>query len=446
MTQPRYKKVAPTSAQPLSPFFAEFCESQTHFDSLLSRIDSNQKSKIAVKMGMFLRRPWALAEHYGIALAPTSADFWEQGFTRLKKSEPVHELLTALWKSDFGVPNEGTVDDFPPEMIESWTKDWGAEIASKMARLLSQDPLTTIRLTRKADRDALIAQVSAQASEGAPPGKGGAVSLKPRDGYYSPRALVFKGYASVQRTEAFQQGWLEIQDEGSQVMSAFALADDAVAPALHDGPATARKPFDARELGVRLGTVVPQTVVDACAGSGGKTLALADFLRGQGRVYAYDIYDRKIQALRKRADRAGETSVQAVTIDETTREGLRKFEGTVDRLLLDSPCSGWGVLRRNPDIKWARKPRAEGSVAHPDRPIEELQHEVVRAYLPLLKPGGVFTFGVCTFQKSETTDQVEWILREFPELRLRHQGFIGPHETDGFFMASFVLKADSKGL
>lgn len=411
--------------QPLSRFFAQFCETQTHFDSLLSKIDSNQKSKIAGKMGVFLRRPWALAKHYGIELAPSAREFWEQGFVRLKKSPAIHELLTELWKSDHGIPNEGTLDDFPAAMTESWTEDWGADTAAAMARLLSQDPLTTIRLNRKADRAALIEQV----------GEG----PKTRDGYYSPRAMVFKGYASVLRTEAFKKGWLEIQDEGSQLMSAFALADETAAKSLHPAPALRRLPFDAKLLEAELAAMKPQTVVDACAGSGGKTLAIADFMRGQGRVYAYDVYARKIQALKKRVERSGESSIQAIHLDPAKRDALSPFEGKVDRLLLDSPCSGWGVLRRNPDIKWPRKPRVV-SAEKPDRDITELQHDVIRSYLPLLKPGGVFTYGVCTFQRSETVAQVEWIQKHFPDLELRHSGFIGPHETDGFFMASFSRK------
>jgi 16S rRNA (cytosine967-C5)-methyltransferase len=289
---------------------------------------------------------------------------------------------------------------------------------------MSQDPHTTLRYTRNAKVEEIIAQVEAE-------------NGKPRLGYYSPRALIFKGYASVQRTAAFKDGWFEIQDEGSQVMSAFTLADATVAKALKDKPSTERSVYDAKALEAELAALKAMTVVDACAGSGGKTLALADFMRGQGRVYGYDIYAKKVQALKKRVERAGERSVQAVHLENESTESLKKFEGKVDRLLIDSPCSGWGVLRRNPDIKWNRKPRVLGAMAHPDRPITEAQHAVIHAYLPLLKPGGVMVYGVCTFQKAETVDQVAWIEKQFPELELRHSGFIGPHETDGFFMASF---------
>ncbi|MBS1958526.1 MAG: class I SAM-dependent methyltransferase [Bdellovibrionales bacterium] len=411
---------------PLSGFFAEFCESQTHLDSLLSKISTNQKSKIADKMGVFLRRPWTVAKHYGIDLADSPEEFWSQGFISMKKNPELHEVLDALWRSDHGVPNEGTIDDFPASLTTEWIQDWGIEVARGMARLLSQDPHTVVRLTREADAAQVLAEVATE-------------NGKPRAGYYSPRALIFKGYASVQRTESFKRGWYEIQDEGSQLMSAFALADADAAPALQAHPTIARAKFDVKALESALASVPAGTVIDACAGSGGKTLAISDFLRGQGRVYAYDVYDRKVQALRKRAERAGESNIQAVVLEGDASAALSKFAGSADRLLVDSPCSGWGVLRRNPDIKWSRKPRATGG-SEPERPITYLQHQVVRDYLPLLKSGGVFTYGVCTVQKAETVDQVQWILNSFPELALRHSGFIGPHETDGFFMASFSKK------
>jgi 16S rRNA C967 or C1407 C5-methylase (RsmB/RsmF family) len=400
---------------PLNTFFAVFCETQNHLDSLLSEVEKGLKSKVADRMGAFLRRPWTLSRHYGIQLAGSPEEFWGSSFIQLKKNPKVHELLGRLWKEKGTLPTQGGMEDFPPSMTQSWILDWGPVLAESMARLLSQDPATTLRLNRRFEADL-----------------GGFPAHRP--GYYSPRAIVFKGYAAVMGTEAFQRGEYEIQDEGSQVMSGFVLQDALWASALQATPTQNRVRFNVQEVREALLNSKPMTVVDACAGSGGKALAIADFLKGLGRIFAYDIYPKKVAALKKRAERAQERNIQAICLRSDS--DLSGFYNSADRLLLDVPCSGWGVLRRNPDIRWSRRPRAEQqSFQHQE--IHELQRSIVTRYLPLLKPGGVMTYGVCTFQRAETLDQVEWILKTFPSLRLRHQGFIGPHETDGFFMASF---------
>jgi 16S rRNA (cytosine967-C5)-methyltransferase len=423
-----FKKTAQSSSSnPLSAFFAEFCETQNHLDSLLSQVEPTQKSKVARKMGIFLRRPWTVAQHFGIQLAPSRELFWQQSFIELKKSTAIHDVLQRLWKSDAAIPANGAVEDFPESFTHSWESDWGGPTATQMARLLSQDPSTVLRLTRLANESDLkdLEKVALDAELKAP-----------RAGFYSPWALRFHAYAGVMKLPGYEQGHFEIQDEGSQVMSAFALADALVAPALQPDPAVKRVPFEAKHLKERLNLNSALSVVDACAGSGGKTLAMADLMQGKGRLFAYDIFPRKIAALKKRAERAQERNIQAVVLADHD-DSVGAFEGKADRVLIDAPCSGWGVLRRNPDIKWPRRPRAKSD--HEFIPIEELQRRVFRRYVRLLKPGGVLTYGVCTFQKAETLDQVSWILAQFPELSLQHSGFIGPHECDGFYMASFKL-------
>ena len=236
----------------------------------------------------------------------------------------------------------------------------------------------------------------------------------------------------------FQEGWYETQDEGSQLLALYTLLPDAIRPMLAATPATQRSKFSKPDVPALLHALPKLTVVDACAGAGGKSLALADFMQGQGRVYSYDIFEKKLQRLRKRAERAQERNIQAVLLsrhEEATGQ-LEKYGSNADRVLVDSPCTGNGVLRRNPDIKWARKPfpKREGEVA---LTIDELQKKVIRDYAPLTKSGGVFVYGVCSFSKKETVDQVQWIQESIPSLKLRSQGFIGPHETDGFFMAAF---------
>jgi 16S rRNA (cytosine967-C5)-methyltransferase len=172
--------------------------------------------------------------------------------------------------------------------------------------------------------------------------------------------------------------------------------------------------------------------VDACAGAGGKSLAMADLMMGQGRLFSYDISERKIQSLRRRATHARLNNIQAMALPEGREtEALAKFEGTADRVLVDAPCSGWGVLRRNPDIKWRQEREALGR-------FPAIQLRLLEAYSRLVKSGGILTYGTCTFRKGETTDVVERFEAgqggRFERLK---GGFFGPGASDGFFMQAW---------
>ena len=412
----------------LSEIFADFCESQTHFDSILSNVHVLQRAKVATFLGAFLRRPLTLAAHFGVSLAESPEEFWAMGFIRLKKNEGIHELLKKIWESGGDYPNQGSEIDFPTALVNEWTADWGPEITKKMCMFLSQEPLTTIRLHRRAREDEEKMKTVFAADERLP---------KFRLGNFSILARVFKGFAPVTKLPLFQEGWYEIQDEGSQLMSIFALESDQVKTALSPAPSVAPKP-DLQFFGkTALSNIVPRTVIDACSGAGGKALAMADLMRGQGRIFAYDIYEKKIQALRKRSERAQDRNIQGVLMkasEEARTEQLKEFHKSADRVLVDSPCSGLGVLRRNPDIKWSRKPHSQ-EIVQVD--ITLLQQKVISDYAPLTKVGGELIYGVCTFSKRETVDQVEWIQQNFPNFKLKSSGFIGPYDMDGFFMAAF---------
>jgi 16S rRNA C967 or C1407 C5-methylase (RsmB/RsmF family) len=415
----------------LSEVFAELCESQTHFDSLLSKVHPLQRPKVAVYLGAFLRRPLTLAAHFGIELADSPEEFWQLSFIRLKKHSGIHEVLNRIWESGGKYPNQGSIIDFPTHLVEEWKRDWGQEVTEKMCVMMSQDPLTTIRLHRQARESEEELKTEFASNVDLP---------KFRLGNYSILARVFKGFAPVQKSPLFQKGWYEIQDEGSQLMSIYALESEKVKSALSPVPSVGANKdmvFFSKE---NLKNILPITVIDACSGAGGKALAIADLMRGQGRVYAYDVYEKKIQSLRKRAERSPDRNIQAVLLkpDEEARQvQLSKFNQSADRVLVDSPCGGHGVLRRNPDSKWNRKPlpNLENSLD-----ITDLQKKVVTDYAPLVKIGGELIYGVCTFSKKETLDQVDWIKSNLQGFELQSQGFVGPYDTDGFFMASFIRK------
>lgn len=184
-------------------------------------------------------------------------------------------------------------------------------------------------------------------------------------------ALVLERRQNVFQTQAFKKGWFEVQDYSSQL----------VAPAL------------APEPGMR--------VVDACAGGGGKTLHLAALLENRGQLLALDTLSWKLDELRQRARRAGATNIETRPIE--SRKTIKRLYGSADRLLLDVPCSGLGVLRRNPDSKWKL------STAAVDQ-LHTTQQEILQQYSPILKPGGRMVYATCSILPSENTRQVEAFL------------------------------------
>jgi 16S rRNA (cytosine967-C5)-methyltransferase len=191
-------------------------------------------------------------------------------------------------------------------------------------------------------------------------------------------------------------------------------------------------------------------VVDACAGAGGKTLAIAAALAGRGKVVSLDVDGRKLAELRRRAKRAGAVNVQALEIEETgpLPGELTALTGKVDRLLIDAPCSGTGVLRRNPEARTRLTPEAVTRLV-------ETQRAIVERMLPLLAPGGRLVFVTCSLLRAEGEDLLGAVEAAHPELQpvnlaeiydrayvdrfvrvAPHQLRLLPHlhGTDGFFI------------
>ena len=157
-------------------------------------------------------------------------------------------------------------------------------------------------------------------------------------------------------------------------------------------------------LGARRGEMVG----DYCAGAGGKTLATAMLMRGTGRVYAMDISARRLAALRPRAARAGVTSVHVVALSGDGDARAKRLAGKLDRVLVDAPCSGFGTLRRNPDLKWR----------HAQQAVTELvqkQRAILRAASRLVKPGGRLVYATCSILKAENEAIADEFAASSPE-------------------------------
>lgn len=171
-----------------------------------------------------------------------------------------------------------------------------------------------------------------------------------------------------------------------------------------------------------------ERVVDACAGAGGKTLHLAAKMKNKGRIISLDVHEGKLKELGLRARRNGVVIVETRWIDST--KVIKRLADSADRLLLDVPCSGMGVLRRNPDTKW--KLNAEDL-----EQTQKLQREILMGYSKILKSGGRMVYATCSCLPSENEKQVEWFLADHPDWKLIEQLRVDPDQGqgDGFFAA-----------
>ena len=213
-------------------------------------------------------------------------------------------------------------------------------------------------------------------------------------------ALKLKERANVFQTERFKDGWFEVQDASSQLVATM--------------------------LDVKPG----MKVVDACAGAGGKALHMAALMENKGQIIAMDIYANKLKNLKVRAKRNGAFNIELKEIDST--KPIKKLHDKADRLLIDAPCSGLGILRRNPDAKWKLQPEFIEN-------IKRTQQDILQNYSKMLKPGGKMVYATCSILPSENAQQVEKFLdsENGRNYKLVEDKRIFAHESgyDGFYIA-----------
>jgi len=211
-------------------------------------------------------------------------------------------------------------------------------------------------------------------------------------------ALVLAERKNVFRTDAFQSGFFEVQDASSQLVAEF--------------------------LEVKPG----MRVVDTCAGAGGKTLHLAALMENKGQIIAMDIYAGKLKELKRRAKRAGAHNIQPRLIESS--KTIKKLKESADRVLIDAPCSGLGVLKRNPDAKWKLQPEFIEN-------IKKTQAEILDSYSKLVKKGGKLVYATCSILPSENEEQVATFIENNPNFSLINENKVSPSKSgyDGFYMA-----------
>ncbi len=229
------------------------------------------------------------------------------------------------------------------------------------------------------------------------------IDTEPIKGYESALKLVER--ANVFKTDAFKKGFFEVQDASSQLVAEYL----EVTPGMK--------------------------VVDTCAGAGGKTLHIASLMKNKGQIIAMDIYESKLKKLKVRARRNKVHNIDTKVIDST--KPIKKLYNKADRVLIDAPCSGIGVLRRNPDSKWKLQPEFLDE-------IRKVQQDILQQYSKMVKPGGKLVYATCSVLPSENQQQVDKFLtseagKEFTFVK-DNKVLASKSGFDGFYMAQLERK------
>jgi 16S rRNA (cytosine967-C5)-methyltransferase len=279
-----------------------------------------------------------------------------------------------------------------------------------LGRALQESAPLDLRVnTLRANRDEVLARLNAEGIAAAPTP-------------LSPIGIRLQGKPALGRHQLFTSGMVEVQDEGSQL------------------------------LGYLLAPRRTDLVVDFCAGAGGKTLMLGALMNSQGRLYAFDVSEKRLSKLKPRLKRSGLSNLHPLVIAHENDTKVKRLAGKIDRVLVDAPCSGMGTLRRNPDLKFRQSP--EGVVE-----LVAKQTAILNAAARLVKPGGRLVYATCSLLTTENQQIVDAFLAAHPQFAalncgelLQKQGItlecdkymqLWPHlhRTDGFFAVALERAA-----
>ncbi len=300
--------------------------------------------------------------------------------------------------------------NMPTWLFEKLSAQSGLDETMLIAESMNQPAPLDLRVnTIKANRDDVIAELANAPIRAVPTP-------------FAPLGLRILQKPALQNLPLFKNGSIEVQDEGSQIL--------------------------AQILGAKRG----EMVVDFCAGAGGKTLAIGALMRNTGRLYAFDVSEKRLAKLKPRMARSGLSNVHPIQIAHERDAKIKRLAGKIDRVLVDAPCSGLGTLRRNPDVKWRQTP--EGLAE-----LNVKQAAILAGASRLVKAGGRLVYATCSILDEENEGIVQQFLADHPDFSLlpMHQVLAEQkiplemqdylkmlphkHQTDGFFAAVLERKA-----
>jgi 16S rRNA (cytosine967-C5)-methyltransferase len=319
------------------------------------------------------------------------------------------ESIEKAAKNDF-MPSEMPEDiklECPEWAYASLKKMYGSNLEKELIPMQDEAPLDLRVNTLKGERDAILKQLRHD-------------DFKVQETAYSPIGLRVQGRPAFSMHPLYQKGSIEVQDEGSQLLS------------------------------ILCGAKPGEWVVDFCAGAGGKTLALAAQMNNKGKIYACDIEQNRLENSKKRLRRAGVHCVEMRLLTDEDDNWVRKHKGKADCVLIDAPCSGVGTWRRNPFMRWQNMgPGLKG--------LLNTQQNILQSASQMVKSGGRLIYATCSMLPEENGNQVEKFLAENPEfvpVALEKLGQIpnldlsasslqltpAQHNTDGFFISAMIRK------
>jgi 16S rRNA (cytosine967-C5)-methyltransferase len=295
--------------------------------------------------------------------------------------------------------------DLPDWLSERLLRTQTQDELVELAQSLNQSAPLDLRVNLlKANRDEVLGRLTAE-------------GLAAEPCRFAPCGIRLKGKPALQKHALYLDGMIEVQDEGSQL------------------------------LGLLLAPKRGEMVADFCAGAGGKTLLLGAMMRSTGRLYAFDVSDKRLAKLKPRLARSGLSNVHPVCIDSENDIRIKRLAGKLDRVLVDAPCSGLGTLRRNPDLKWRQTPQSVDE-------LTQKQRDILAAAARLVKVGGRLVYATCSILEEENAAVVDAFLAAHPEFHrlnagevLAQQGVVNldcgedmrlsplKHGCDGFYAA-----------
>lgn len=295
---------------------------------------------------------------------------------------------------------------YPLHLVKKWTEDYGLKTTEDILKGYNDDGYISVRVNSlKTTGKDLIFEFIKEGTDAKP-------------GLYLPEALLIKGYGDIEGNIWYKKGYITVQGEGSMLVTHIL------------------KPREGDHI------------LDACSSPGGKATHMAEYMNMRGSIFAWDIHPHRIELVNKNINRTGSNIIKTEVRDATVY--YKEFKDTMDKVLIDAPCSGWGIINKKPDIKL----RANTDL----KDLLKIQLKILKACSSYVKPEGSLVYSTCTINKDENERMIDEFLKEKDEFvlydfesdlpeALRPNYSLGMlqlipsiNRTDGFFIAKMQRK------
>ncbi|WP_297713123.1 16S rRNA (cytosine(967)-C(5))-methyltransferase RsmB [Clostridium sp.] len=291
----------------------------------------------------------------------------------VQDSKLVNGILRSYTKNPDDMDVKDKIDrlvyqySYEPWFIRMIYKQYGEENGRKILAGLNATPKVTVRVNAsKGEYDEVFERLEE-------------MGYDVEEGYACPEAIIIKGGSSIENNELFREGLITVQDESAMLVS----------PLLDLNPG--------------------DVALDLCAAPGGKTTHIAELLENEGKVYSFDLHENKLSLINENLERLGLNNVEVEAMDATKLNS--KYVACADKVLIDVPCSGLGIIRKKPEIKWNKSRKAL-------KDLVPTQREIMENAWAYLKNGGTMIYSTCTLNTEENQDNVEWFLNKYKDAKV----------------------------